>query len=180
MNQKRLVLQHSPPWLWMPDKASELTCRCRQRYKDAMASRRWGLWRYAPVDTGARIRFQFPIRFPILCMGPRWRDVLTCPSPGWKSQTTRFHTRLDGAPSAPPTTAQRLSCFTGGRTNAYDDATRSRRCSGVCQMQTNRRRAARGRPWRHLMSKRFRIAFSFSGDKRKFVAEIADILGALR
>jgi hypothetical protein len=36
VNQKRLVLQHSPPWLWMPDKASELTCRCRQRYKDAM------------------------------------------------------------------------------------------------------------------------------------------------
>ena len=31
---------------------------------------------------------------------------------------------LDGAQSAPPTTAQRLSCFTGGRTNAYDDATR--------------------------------------------------------
>ena len=26
------------------------------------ASRRWGLWRCAPVDTGARIRFQFPIR----------------------------------------------------------------------------------------------------------------------
>ena len=26
------------------------------------------------------------------------------------------------------------------------------------------------------MSKRFRVAFSFSGDKREFVAEIADIL----
>jgi len=25
-----------PPWLWMPDKASEHTCRRRQRYKDAM------------------------------------------------------------------------------------------------------------------------------------------------
>jgi hypothetical protein len=31
---------------------------------------------------------------------------------------------LDGAQSAPPTTAQRLSCFREGRTKAYDDATR--------------------------------------------------------
>jgi hypothetical protein len=49
---------------------------------------------------------------------------------------------LDGAQNATPTTAQRLSCFTEGRTNAYDDATRSRRLSGICQVQTNRRRAA--------------------------------------
>src|SRR5262249_36509231 len=83
---------------------------------------------------------------------------------------------VDGAQSAPSTTAQRLSGFTGERPNASDDATRSRRLSGVCQVQTNRRRAARRRPWRHLMSKRFRIAFSFSGDKRESVAEIAGIL----
>jgi hypothetical protein len=41
---------------------------------------------------------------------------------------------LDGAQSAPPTTAQRLSCFTGGRTKAYAEAIRSRRLSGVCQV----------------------------------------------
>jgi hypothetical protein len=29
-------------------------------------SRRWGLWRCAPVDTGAKIRFEFPSMLPLL------------------------------------------------------------------------------------------------------------------
>jgi hypothetical protein len=50
-----------PPWRWMPDKASELTCRRRQRYKDAM--RHPGGGGSAAVRSHTyrgKIRFAFP------------------------------------------------------------------------------------------------------------------------
>ena len=71
-----LALPH-PPGLWMPDKASSLTCRRRQRYKASILSpgggRHWGC---APADTGAgRLHFR-----------SAWESVYgapACHSSGW-------------------------------------------------------------------------------------------------
>ena len=51
--------------------------------------------------------------FPILCMGLYWRDVPTRPSPGWKSQTTRFQTRLGRRPERPAHNGPKALVFYG-------------------------------------------------------------------
>ena len=53
-----------PPWLVLPDQASEPTLAYARAagHRDAAASRRWGRWRGAPADTGAKIPFDLPIR----------------------------------------------------------------------------------------------------------------------
>ena len=53
-----------PPWLVLPDQASEptLTYARAPGHRGAAASRRWGLRGCAPADTGAKIPFNLPIR----------------------------------------------------------------------------------------------------------------------
>ena len=53
-----------PPWLVLPDQASEptLTYARAPGHRGAAASRRWGLRGGAPADTGAKIPFNLPIR----------------------------------------------------------------------------------------------------------------------
>jgi hypothetical protein len=50
-----------PPWLVLPDQASEPTLAYARAagHRGAAESRRWGLRRGAPADTGAKIPFNF-------------------------------------------------------------------------------------------------------------------------
>jgi len=47
-------------------------------HRDAAASRRWGRWRGAPADTGAKIPFNLPIRAPVIVQPA---PVIVAPQP---------------------------------------------------------------------------------------------------